>query len=243
VAKVPPPEVPRGALTPEALGLWFTKFKSWAPDLVARVLALETAPAAVAAAADGTDFGAYRHKPGNSSLSPWNIAGAAVGDVLGAMTAMTANANQLFAFPFVAPKRGGTLTALAYDSNNANGVSHMGVWANKANDDLYPGALLLDAGNKANSAALKTYTGLTVSLTAGSLYWIGYEVDDATAAIRKLASTLMSSMLGVPFGGTGCNQGIKVAHALAAFSATFPAGGAYTNVATDPTPALGYQVS
>lgn len=241
-----PPEVPRGPLTDEAVGLWFTRFKAWSADMAARTLALENAPAVEIPEAeevlDGTDFGAYRHTPGNSSLSPWNIAGAAVGDVLGALTAMTSNDNQLFAFPFVAPKRGGTLTALAYESGNANGVVRMGVYANKAVDDLYPGALLVDAGSKANTAALKTYTGLTNALTAGALYWAVFVVDDATASIRKLASTCMTSMLGAALTSTAMNQGIKVAFTLAALPATFPTGGAYTTVASDPTPALGYQV-
>lgn len=237
---VPFPPPPRGDVDAQALGHWYTKLENWAKDLQARVGTLEGD--AAEGTDDGTDFSSFRHKPGNSSLSPWNIAGMAVGDVLGAMTAMTSNANQLFAMSFVAPKRGGTLTALAYDSNNANGVSRMGVWANRASDDLYPGSLLLDAGAKANTAALKSYTGLTLALTAGELYWLGFVVDDATASIRKIASTCMTAMLGAPFGGTGMNQAIKVAFTAGAFGGTFPTGGAYTNAATDPVPALGYQV-
>lgn len=248
MARTPPPEVPRGRLDEAALGLWFTRYKAWSAELQkerlsvdARLVALEGGDTAVASSADGTDFGSYRHKPGNASLSTWNLAGVVAGSALAAAGAI--GANLIFAFPFVAPKRGGTLSAIAYEGGNGIGVARMGVYANAADDSLYPGTLLYDGGNVANSAAVKTFSP-SLALTAGALYWLGWIIDDGTGSARKLVAAHMGAMLGAPLGATTMNHGITVtATGGSALASTYPAGGAYVDVGATASPALGYRVS
>jgi hypothetical protein len=244
VAKTPPPEVPRGELTPAALGLWFTRFRVWAADQAARVLALESVPAAVAAVvSDGTDFSSYRHKAGNSGLSPWNVAGMVAGGGLNTYAAPTLN--NFYAVPFLAPKRGGSIVALAWDSNAALGNSRIAVYTNRADDDLYPNALLGESGSKANTGAatIVSTTGLTIGpLTPGGLYWLAIVHDNAGTQLRKVDATSTAGMLGAPLAQVQTNPGIKVAFVFGAPPATFPSGGAYINISSDVVPALGYRV-
>lgn len=253
MARTPPPEVPRGDLTPEALGLWFTRFKAWAKELQdhqvtaeADIAALEVITGVVApAAADGTDFGSFRHKPGNSSLSPWNVAGAAVGGQVSAYVAWTGLANTLVAVPFIAPRRGGIISDLAWDSGVATGNARVAVYSNLADDNLYPNALLGETGSKANLATtVMSTTGLTLGpLTAGELYWLAINTDNAAAQFRALNVAAVHSLLGIPFGLVSGNACITVASAYGAPPSTFPAGGAYQSTTANQTPALGYKVS
>jgi hypothetical protein len=61
VAKTPPPEVPRGELTPAALGLWFTRFRVWAAEMAARTLALESGTSSAGVAGDGAALHSFMH--------------------------------------------------------------------------------------------------------------------------------------------------------------------------------------
>ena len=241
MASLPAPEVPRGELTPQALGVWFTKFSVWMKDRDRRLVALEGGSSgAGSSGADGTDWGSYRHKPGNSSLSPWYIAGHVAGVYTGATAAPAAN--NFYAVPFIAPKRGGTLSSVAWRSTRVTGNGRIAVYSNKAADNLYPDALLADGGSVAQTNALKT-SAVSVVLTAGQLYWLAY-VASGSNAVHLLDPTVpaVAAILGTSF-ATDINAAIKVAFTFGAAPATFPAGGAYVIAAASETPALGYQVS
>lgn len=242
MARTPTPEVPRGDLTPEALGLWFTRFKPWAAETMARLLALETAQAP--ASADGTDFSSYRHISGNAGLAAhWNVANMVAGGALNAYGSPAVNS--FYAFPFVAPKRGGSIIALAWDSNAALGNGRIAVYTNTAPDTLYPNALLGETGSQANTggATVVSVTGLSIGpLTPGDLYWLAYVTDNAGASLRKLDPAGASGLLGAPLAQISTSPGIKVAFTFGAPPSTFPAGGAYINTGSDIALALGYRV-
>jgi hypothetical protein len=239
VSVTPPPEVPRGELTPEALGLFLTKFSVWSKDVARRVQTLEDEPDAAAAADDGTDWSSYLHLPGNSSLTAFRYAGCS--DSAGILTAVIA-ANTLRAFPFIAPKRGGTLDRLVFEVNvGAAGNGRVGLYANLADDNLYPGALLADGGGiSTNAAGVKSAT-VSVALTPGQVYWLAH-VGDAGPTLLCLAPGQFSHILGVKADGSGgVNTGISVAFTYAALGSTFPSGGAFIGGVNSP--ALAYRVS
>jgi len=142
------PPAPKGtSLDWTSLARWLLDIERWGRDVT---VSLRDGSSSASSSAGGTDFESFRHKPGNSSLSPWNIAGA----VYGPPVAGVGNpaANTLFAFPVIAPKRGGTLSSIAWRGNGTTGNGRMGLYSNLADDNLYPGALLLDTGSIAQAS-------------------------------------------------------------------------------------------
>lgn len=244
----PPP--PRGtALTDEALARWLDAMNTWGKDQDKRVLALENAPEPEAAVAedpdDGTGFASFAHISGGAGLAAhWNVAAMVTGN--GLTTYYSPAANTFYAVPFIAPKRGGSIEALAYDSNVATGNSRIAVYTNTSPAVLYPDELLGESGSKANTAAstIVSTTGLSLGpLTPGELYWLAYVNDNVAASVRKLDPGACSGMLGAPLAQISTPPGIKVAFTYAAPPSTFPAGGTYINTSSDFAPALGYRVS
>lgn len=249
MARTAPPEVPRGDLTDQALGLWFTRFKAWAAELQTERQTTADAIAALQGATvtdvDGTDFSFFRHVSGNAGLAAhWNIAGAVAAG--GVNTYASPTVNQFYAHPFIAPKRGGTISALAWDSNAALGNSRIAVYSNTADDTLYPNALLGESGSKANTggATVVSTTGLSIGpLTPGALYWLAYVTDNGSASIRRLDPTSCTGLFGAPLGSVQTPTGIKVAFTFGTPPATFPAGGSYIRSdLTDYGFALGYRL-
>lgn len=236
----PPP--PKPPMDDAGLARWLLAVGVWGAAAERRVAALEAA--AAADVADGTDFSSFRHEPGNSSLSPWNVANMVAGGGLNFYA--TPVQNRFYALPFIAPRRGGIITALAWDSNAAAGNSRIAVYGNNAPDDLYPGSFLGETGSKANTggATVVSTSNLNIGpLTAGELYWLAYVTDSAAASVRKLDPAAASGMLGGPLANITTNPGVKVAFTFGAPPAAFPSGGTYIDTTTDFAPALGYRVS
>jgi hypothetical protein len=242
-----PPRAEGGAVSPQAMGHWLTRLQNWGRELQGRVGTLEGADPEAAetdAADDGTSFASFAHISGNAGLAAhWNVANMASGG--GLNTYYSPAANTLYATPFVAPRRGGSVIALGYDSDVATGNSRVALYTNTAPGTLYPAALLGETGSKANTAGatVVSATGLSLGpLTPGELYWLAYFNDNAAASVRKLDTTSCSGVLGGPLGQISTPPGIKVAQAFGPAPATFPAGGAYINSGSDSAPALLYRV-
>lgn len=237
----PPP--PKPPVDEPTLARWLLAVGVWGAAAEKRVLALEAAR--TAAADDGTGYASFAHISGNAGMAAhWNVANMAAGGGLNVYYSPAANT--FYAVPFIAPKRGGRVISLAYDSNVAVGNSRIGLYTNTAPGTLYPSTLLGESGSKANTAGstIVSTTGLTLApLTPGELYWLAYVNDNVAASVRKLDPTGCSGILGAPLAQISTPPGIKVAYAYAAPPSTFPAGGAYINTGSDYAPALGYQVS
>jgi hypothetical protein len=240
MATTPPPEVPRGLLTPEALGLWFTRFSAWSKEMAARTLALEGVTSS--GVGDGAALHSFMHQ-GGSGWSSWRVAGAhTVQNAVG--VALTAN--QLRAVPFVAPKGATLLTALGFEVTlGLAGNARCGLYTNKADGNLYPDKLLADGGGfTTNAAAVKNVTGLAVPLVAGELYWLAH-VQDAAPSIRCL--TTPTDVLGHSNDALGnIWVDLRVAFTYAALPAAFPAGALPdTNSGTTTTsvPSLYFKVA
>lgn len=133
-----------------------------------------TAASSGAAAATYRDLSSFRDTGGGTlGAVHWYTANAATAAQLNALTALTAN--RIYAIPFIAPARGGTLDRIAIrvDTAVAASVVRLGIYENN-NDDttIYPGALLLDAGTVTSaSTGVKTIT-ISQALTASKLYWL-----------------------------------------------------------------------
>lgn len=145
-------------------------------------------------------------------------------------------ANTMYAMPFIAPKRGGTIDRLGYViTSSVVGSTKIGLYTATSDSNIYPSALLVDSGTIANSAAVKTAT-VSVTLSPGKLYWVAI-VSDVASTLRNLGVANTSSLLGCnnTF-GAALNCGISVAFAFASLPTTFTAGGAF--ITASPIPAL-----
>lgn len=180
----------------------------------------------------------------NSAFHPSSTVGYAVAGLVNA-TALTTGAiaaNILYAFPIIAPPLRVTLKMLGFNVTTLSaGNARIGLYRNKAYNDLYPGELLADSGDiSTGSTGVKQFNPATaIPLTPGEMYWLAL-VGNATPTLRALAMASIYPTLGLPAaGGTALQVGYSVAHAYAALPNPFTA--AATILTAVPLPALFYQ--
>lgn len=191
---------------------------------------------------DGRSFESYVHAPGGSGLTNFTVAG--VNKVSSTGTNAICTANQMVAIPFIAPQRGGTLDRIEFNVGVLGaGNGRAAIYANTADNNLYPAGLLADGGSFSTGATGSKTATVSVALTGGGLYWAVYNTDNATALIAKLNGTDIASVLGqaVTF-ATSYNCAISVTQTFGAMPGTFPAGGAYV-LSTASVPWLRLRIS
>lgn len=129
----------------------------------------------------------------------------------------------LYAYPV--PLDGGILDTIYCEVTTlAAGVARVGIFANKTDGSLYPGALVLDSGEfDVSSTGVKSTGSLAVAIPAG-LYWFSFTCGTAAPTMRSLAAGSYNHILGLPstMGATPHFSG-QVARAYAALPTTFPA--------------------
>ena len=139
---------------------------------------------------------------------------------------VSATADTLYAVPFLVA-RDMTVDRIAiYVATLAAGKSaRLGIYRDGTN--LYPGDLLLDAGEvSVASSGLKAIT-IDQALTKG-IYWLAI-VSDGAPVIRAAAFTVQTVLgLGVGFGATDPQTGWSVSYTYAALPDPFTAGGSFT---------------
>jgi len=136
------------------------------------------------------------------------------------LSQVTMTANTLYAVPFLAA-RNMTVDRIAVNiiTPDAGKKARMGIYKDGVN--LYPGSLLLDAGEvDVGSGGVKAIT-INRSLTRG-LYWLAI-VSDGTPTVR--AATNASTILGMNATHANTQTGWSVAHNYAALPDPFTAGG------------------
>lgn len=182
-------------------------------------------------------YDSYQHA-GGSGLTSWNIAACTNAT---ALVTAAPTANVLRAFPFQAPSRGGTLIGIGFEVTTLlAGNGRAIVYANTRDDNVYPGALVVDGGSISTGATGAKTTVVSKKLIPGQRYWLAY-VSDAAATLRSLSLAQMPP-LGIPATfGAAPNVGISVAFTFAAAPDPFPSGGAYINAAAN-CPALFWQM-
>jgi hypothetical protein len=177
------------------------------------------------------DISAYRAK--GSTLNLWYTSPI----TSDAQTTGAPTVNVLRATPFIVSK---TTTVdqmgIFVQTAGANSTPRVGIYADNGN--MYPGALIVDAGTQsAATTGTKTYTtGLPVTLDPG-LYWLVHVTNATAATIRTFAVGSLIPVLGYPSAlGAAPNFGWSVAFTFAALPSTFPAGGA--GITAVPIPAV-----
>lgn len=154
--------------------------------------AATSASTAFAAAARPT--GAHYHVP----LAAGQYLNQQVNAAAPTTAAMAANRLELV--PFV-PARDLTIDRLAFEvtTAQAGNSARVGVWADSSG---VPGALLVGGGTSHSVASLGVLTEtVSLSMTAGTLYWLGLHSEGATAQFRACL-TAGAPIFGTAAGGS-----------------------------------------
>lgn len=163
-------------------------------DLVAAVNTLQ-------AAGGGGGGGGYLErlrKKGGAGVWPlkrWMYAGA----VAASVATTPPSTGQIYTMPIFSGI-GGTLADIAFENTTlaaAGGVVRLGVYSNIPGD-TYPGSLLYDSGDMAIDGAtgVKQKNGLSIALTADSLYWATFLMGVATCTVRSINGSAAYAMWG-----------------------------------------------
>lgn len=141
-----------------------------------------------------------------------------------------ASANSLRAFPFYIPKTAAFDRIAIRITTAGTGATprvRIGVYEDKGDGSVYPGALVLDAGEvDVSSTGLKEIT-ITLTLKGGKLYWLAFVGQDtASMAMAAIpAADSLATFLGLDNGLTGTPYlGYAHTQAYGALPATYPTG-------------------
>ena len=175
---------------------------------------------------------------GGSGLSRLYVPGMLGGT---ALTTGAPAAGTMRAVPFRCPNRRGTIDLLAIQVTTLlAGSARVGLFRNadKAGQNLYPGALIVDSGVLDTTTTGLKSAAVSATYDPGELLW-AVHVSSVAATLRCMAiAGIDTSVLGLDTAlGTAGGLGISVAHAFAALPATFTAGGAV--ITAVPIPAIG----
>lgn len=212
-----------------------------------RVDALEIAPPTHAAShlVGGSDpltrwAGSYQSftQAGTSPWECWYGAGLVSSSATGTASLGT---GVLYAIPIVAPDRGGTIDRIGLEITTlaALGSARVGVWSPTSAANMYPSALVIDAGTFATTAVGMFAATLSQALSPGALYWLGVEVN-VVPGVRVANNQLHNALGYPPTGGTAPYWGCVAVRAFGAFGA-FPAGATLQTGA--PRPVIFYRYS
>jgi hypothetical protein len=170
-----------------------------------------------------------------TQYTSWYVANARTGVALGTFP-MTANS--LYAVPFRAPRRGGTISDLRLRVTTGVAATNIrvGIYTNKSETNPYPDAKVQDigAGSSATSST-SISTSPNQALTPGALYWLVC-VSDGAPTIRAGSTNAAGITLGFTNEtATAPNTNLWGAHTYGALPSTFPAS---CTVATGTFPAF-----
>lgn len=217
----------------DALGAWAWKGKDSGGNVVSGTAAVMK------------DF--YYWRQTGTSPERWYYGGIVSCVAPGFGTTAVLTAGTYYAMPFSAP-RGGTLDRIAIKvetaASTAGKKARLGIYESTSDTNLYPDALVVDAGEVAiDSTGIKTAT-INQALTANSLYWLVVLADEAVT----LASLTVDSTLWPVLGGDNAFAGVHgvgwyKADTYSALDATFPASGSILDYSQSPLPAIGVRFS
>lgn len=134
----------------------------------------------------------------SSLSSPLARTHPAGGILVGTGASLTTTANRHIALPFWAP-RGGTLGKIYAQVTTLIAAQNirLGIYANTADTNPSPAALLFDSGNiSAASTGIKSATASLV-LSPGSLYWLTFISSNAGIVVAGWSSSNVFGILGL----------------------------------------------
>jgi hypothetical protein len=194
-------------------------------------MAAQSEKVAAAALVGGAQTALHSHAGGGGSPEHGLMFGIRTGSTddrryaagaIGATAIATgaAVANVLRVLPFIPPTTITVDRISCYVSTLVAGKVRLGIYAN--GDNLYPSTLLADSGElDTGTTGIKDAT-ISASLTAGTLYWIGYNAN-AAATYRALATAALAPILGLLNATTPTwGVGWTVAYTYAALPANYP---------------------
>ncbi len=169
------------------------------------------------------DFSFLRIKKTGRYFGPFLTGGAVVSQGI-------ASANSLRAFPFFVPQAAKFDRIAIRVSTQATGTTpriRLGVYENKTDGSVYPGALTIDAGEvDVSTLGLKELT-INLTLKGGKLYWLALVGQD-TASLAVAAIPIgdaVGTFLGFDNGLTGAPYlGYAIAQTYGALPAVYPTG-------------------
>lgn len=198
---------------------------------------------------DGTDFIlqagmmdrkdlSYYRKTGTANYERW-YSSATVSQTFSTVAKAK---DVLTVTPFIVSKTI-TFDRIAMDftaGGDVGSLVRLGIYADNGN--LYPGALVLDAGTLAGDSTAAQSITINQTLTPG-LYWLAFNHNStANITMRAMAGTGFSSILGNPLSIGAGNSGtaVTVASVYGTLPNPFPAGAA---VITGTTPIITVRLS
>ncbi len=144
---------------------------------------------------------------------------------LGATIAFNSDANTLYAYPFITPIARTVTRMAVHVTTGLAGNTMFGIYED--NGSIYPGNLLSQAGIiDSTSTGLKEVTGLSISLSANTLYWLATN-SDVGPILAATDDDFGWSILGfslTELTGVGYNQYWKVDTYDGTLTDPYPAG-------------------
>ena len=165
----------------------------------------------------GTGFASW--SPAGRAAAAFSLTSTFAGNMIGILNAI----------PFMVT-RDCVLDGLRFEVTIGAGGARgrVGIYRAISAANIYPGALVVDGGDKDTSGAgFVQSVGLGIPLSAGVLYWAVYLGGTAAITIRGVGPAAMSGFLGnqaTDF--SNANLWLSVAQAYGALPANFPAGAA-----------------
>lgn len=176
------------------------------------------------------DYNWFR-QAGTSPLEGWYAAGCVSA---AATTTVSVARDVLRAFPFFSG-RGGTIDRLAIDVTIAGtvtvgtGKARLGIYTSTSDSNLYPDALVLDAGEVVVTTSGNKAITVSQILKANTLYWLvmNHDCDLTAPTFRALSAGQQYAIFGLGPPGWGADSATHITKALtyAALPTSYPASG------------------
>lgn len=180
-------------------------------------------------------------KAGTTNYTAYYCANLASGV---ALTTKALVANRIYAMPYVAPDRGGTIDELEVYVTTGVAATNLriGIYENLSEAGLYPGALLIDGGAfTSTTSSQKRTASISQALTPGELYWFSV-LSDGAPTIRGGSTNQASHLLGTASSAnTTYTTHLYANLTYAALPSTFPTAGA--TAATGSFPGVFFRMS
>lgn len=179
---------------------------------------------------EGVGGGDLWHSDNTTNVERWMVPGVT------GVIARSPSVNRLYAMPFFVSQPC-TLVQLAVNVTTAGASSgvRVGVYRSAAENDIYPGALLVESGEMdTSSTGVKTST-VNQALTPNRWHWYAFLCKASAPAVTGVST--YSSGMGVDTAFAYANN-LYVAQTYGALPSTFPANPTWNTSATFPVVAL-----
>lgn len=140
--------------------------------------------------------------------------------ITGPISTSSITSNRLYAFPFFTPIESSWNAIGIYVSTGATGYARLGVYADNGN--VYPGNLILDAGEvDTGTTGVKTLS-ITLTLSPG-LYWLALLLS-AAPSLSGVSTSVCYGCIGAPNPGSQIHSAYHVSYTYGSLPTQFPSG-------------------